>query len=156
VSGVQRVREAAQRAKDANNLKQIALAFHNYHDSNGAFPQAALYDKDGKATLSWRVVILPYIEQDNLYQQFKLDEPWDSAHNKKLLAKMPPVYKHPFAKPSSPYGTFYQVAVGKGTIFEGKRGTRIQEITDGTSNTILVLTAAKDVPWTKPEDQPFT
>jgi prepilin-type processing-associated H-X9-DG protein len=155
LSAVQRIREASARIRDANNLKQIALAFHNYHDTNGAFPQAALYDKDGKATLSWRVLILPYIEQDNLYQQFKLDEPWDSKHNKKLLAKIPPVYKHATAKASNPYGTFYQVAVGKGTIFEGKRGIRIQEITDGTSNTILVATAAKDVPWSKPEDMPF-
>src|SRR5205823_763689 len=109
----------------------------------------------GKPLLSWRVLLLPYIEQDNLYKQFKLDEPWDGPTNKKLLARMPNVYKHPFAKTTTPHGTFYQVATGKGTIFEGKRGIRIQEITDGTSNTILVAEAARDVPWSKPADMPF-
>src|SRR5262249_3525398 len=141
LSSVQAVRELATRARDANNLKQIGLAMHNYHDANGAFPPAALYDKDGKALLSWRGLLLPYVEKDNLYQQFKVDEPWDSPHNKKLLARMPPVYKHPNVKKTSPGGTFYQVAVGKGTIFDGKRGLRITDITDGTSNTIMVAEA---------------
>jgi prepilin-type processing-associated H-X9-DG protein len=149
------LREAAQRSRSTNHLRQIGLAMHNFHDTVGAFPAAASYDKDGKPLLSWRVHILPYLEQDALYREFKLDEPWDSEHNKKLIAKMPAIYAVPDSKPSLAGGTFYQGFVGKGAAFEGKRGIGLLNFTDGTSNTILVVEAAKDVPWTKPEDLPF-
>ncbi len=148
-------REASARARSANNMKQIALAFHNYHDTNGRFPAAAIYSKAGKPLLSWRVALLPYLEEGQLYQQFKLDEPWDSAHNKKLLAKMPKIYASPGAKPKDASSTFYQVFTGKGTIFDDKVGRRLTDITDGTSNTILTVEAGKAVPWTRPEDVPY-
>src|SRR5262249_51556565 len=95
IPAVQKTREAASRMQNQNNLKEMALAMHNYHDVNGKFPPAAICDKQGKPLLSWRVAILPYVEQDNLYKQFKLDEPWDSEHNKKLIAQMPKVYALP-------------------------------------------------------------
>jgi uncharacterized protein (TIGR03067 family) len=141
--------EAVKRQFSANNLKQLALAMHNHHAVHGTLPPAAIYDKDGKPLLSWRVLILPYLEEKDLYDQFKLDEPWDSEHNKKLLDKMPQI----FGKEGKE--TFYQVFTGKGTIFEGKEGTKLTDITDGTSNTILMAEAGKAVPWTKPEDLPF-
>jgi hypothetical protein len=150
---IKKERGSASRVQSANNLKQIALAFHNYHDVYKSFPPAALYDKAGKPGLSWRVLILPFIEQDNLFKKFHLDEPWDSEHNKKLLDGMPKVYQAPGAKPLN--RTHYLGFVGKGTVFEGKKGIKIFEITDGTSNTILVVEAAESVPWTKPEDLPF-
>ena len=74
-----------------NNLKQIALAFHSYHDATNGLP-GNITDKDGKPLLSWRVAILPYVEESELYRQFKLEEPWDSANNKKLIEKMPGLY----------------------------------------------------------------
>jgi hypothetical protein len=151
---VQKVRGAAARTQGANNLKQIALAMHNYHSVYNRFPPAAVYDKDGKPLLSWRVLILPYIEQEKLYKEFHLDEPWDSEHNKKLLAKMPKTFAAPDAE-AKPGETHYLGFVGKGAFFEGKKGTTIADITDGTSNTIMVVEAAKSVPWTKPEDLPF-
>ena len=92
---VQSSREAARRAQCVNNLKQIALAMHNYHSANNAFPQTRDLDEKGKPLLSWRVAILPYIEQQELYNKFKLDEPWDSPHNKALLKEMPPIYRCP-------------------------------------------------------------
>ncbi len=150
-----RMRMAAARMRSQNNLRQIGVALHSYHDANGTLPPQAIYDKDGKALLSWRVLILPYIEQDALYKEFRLNEPWDSAHNKKLLAKMPPTYAAIDGKNTVPHGTFYQVFFGKSAMFEGKRGIRITDITDGTSNTLMVAEAAKDVPWTKPDDLPF-
>jgi hypothetical protein len=157
VQAVQKMRESAARIQGVNNLKQVALAMHNYHDAMGRFPPQATYDKNGKPLLSWRVMILPYIEQENLYKQFHLDEPWDSEHNKKLLAMMPKVYASPLQDEKSlkEYATHYQGFVGKGTIFEGKKGIQIPEITDGTSNTIMIAEASKAVPWTKPEDIPF-
>jgi hypothetical protein len=152
--GAGKMRESASRVRSINNLKQLALAMHNYHDTYGHFPAAASYDKNGKPLLSWRVELLPFLEQGVLYKQFKLDEPWDSPDNKKLLAKMPLV----FAAPDAPRGTTttpYQGLVGKGTIFDGKKGIAIQDILDGTSNTIMFVEAAKAVPWTAPEDVPY-
>jgi hypothetical protein len=147
---------AAARAKDQNNLKQIALAMHNYHDTYNGFPPAAVCDRRGKPMLSWRVLILPYIEQDNLYRQFKLDEPWDSTHNKAILEKnpIPQVYLLP-GGPVEEKLTHYQVFVKNGALFDPLQRSRIQTITDGTSNTILIVTAAKGVPWTKPDDLEF-
>jgi hypothetical protein len=154
VETVQKVRRAATRIQTANSLKQIALAMHNYADTNNHLPPQAVYDKDGKPLLSWRVLILPYVEQDALYRAFHLDEPWDSEHNKKLLAQMPPLY----ALPNSPKGTtdtVLQGFYGKGAFFEGKKGRTFAEITDGLSNTLMIVEAAKGVPWSKPEDLPF-
>jgi hypothetical protein len=156
MEAVQKVREAAARAQSQNNLKQLGLAMHNYHDANGRFPPQATYNKNGKPLLSWRVLILPYIDQENLYKQFHLDEPWDSEHNKKLLAVMPKTYASPQdEKTVQEHLTHFQGFVGKGTIFEGKQGVQIASITDGTSNTIMFAEAEKAVPWTKPEDIPF-
>ena len=156
LEAVQKTRGAAARMQVQNNLKQIGLALHNYHDVNGAFPPQATYDKNGKPLLSWRVFILPYIEQDNLYKQFHLDEPWDSEHNKKLLAQMPKVYASPADEKSlEDHLTHYQGFFGKGAFFEGKKGIKITDITDGTSNTLMIVEASKAVPWSKPEDIPF-
>jgi prepilin-type processing-associated H-X9-DG protein len=155
VAAVMHLRQSASRLQSANNLKQLALALLNYHDTNGAYPANAIYDKDGKALLSWRVVILPFVEQNNLYSQFNLEEAWDSPRNKRLLARMPAVFKASTSKTKHPNGTFYQGFHGKGAFFEGKTGINIASITDGTSNTIAVVEAANDVPWTKPEDLPF-
>ncbi|HET6575825.1 MAG TPA: sigma-70 family RNA polymerase sigma factor, partial [Fimbriiglobus sp.] len=118
-----RVATATQRQRSLNNLKQIMLAIHNYHDAYGYFP-SDIRDKTGKPLLSWRVAILPYIEQDNLYRQFKLDEPWDSEHNLKLLAQMPNFYRVGF-EPKGATHTYYQMFTGPGTLFDpnGRRGT---------------------------------
>src|SRR5207244_2364868 len=112
---------------------------------------------NGKPLLSWRVLILPYIEQDALYRQFKLDEPWDSPHNLKLLPLMPKIYAPVGAKPKEPHSTYYQAIVGPGAAWEHTKdgkGMRIQNFTDGTSNTITVAEAREAVPWTKPDDIP--
>jgi hypothetical protein len=155
VATIQKVRDSARRISSANNLKQLALAMHNYNDTNGHFPAAAVYDTNGKALLSWRVMLLPYLEQDALYKEFHLDEPWDSDHNKKLLEKMPAMFATGDEQALKNHGTHYQGFVGKGAIFDGKKGVKITDITDGTSNTIMVVEAKKAVPWTKPDDVPF-
>jgi prepilin-type processing-associated H-X9-DG protein len=151
VPAVQKVREAAARTQSANNLKQIALAIHSYHDTYKSFPAAAICDGNGKPLLSWRVTILPYIEQDQLYKQFKLDEPWDSEHNRKLIAQIPPIYVIP-AAPHKAGETYYRVFAGGGAGLEIKKGISFRNITDGTSNTIFAFEAAESVPWTKPDE----
>jgi hypothetical protein len=137
-----------------NNLKQIALAFHNFHDTLGHWPHD-ICDKDGKAILSWRVAILPYIEQDELFKQFKMDEPWDSENNKKLLEKMPELYTSPRVVVKKKGYTVYQGFAGEGALFEPGKKLRIVNITDGTSNTILAVESSTAVPWSKPADLPF-
>jgi hypothetical protein len=147
-------RAAAARQKSSNNLKQIALALHNYEAKNGVFPPAAIVDKKGKPLLSWRVAILPYIEQDNLYKKFKLDEPWDSEHNKKLAETRVAVYTLPYGTPKAAE-THYRVFVGGGAAFDMIQGATIKQFTDGTSNTLLVFEAAEGTPWTKPDEIEF-
>jgi len=149
------VRES--RARSIGNLKQIGLAMHTFASSTETtrFPAAAI-SKGGMPLLSWRVVLLPYLDEKALYEKFHLDEPWDSAHNKALLKEMPAVYAPVIhKKDESKYSTYYQVFVGPGTLFEGDEGTRLEHITDGMHRTLMVVEAAKPVPWTKPEDLPF-
>jgi hypothetical protein len=142
-----------------NNLKQLALAMHNFHDVYGHFPKAASTARDfGRQTdtpHSWRIDLLPFLGAADLYQQYKMDEAWDGPNNKKLLDRMPAVFRSPYDDPKS-MSTAYAVLVGKGTVFEkGEKGIKIAEITDGTSNTILVVEARRNCPWMKPEDIPF-
>ena len=122
---VQSAREAARRAQCTNNLKQMALAMFNYESATGAFPKPALTDKDGKPLLSWRVAILPYIEQNGLYNRFHLDEPWDSPHNKELIKEMPQTFVCPSRFNVEPGSTTYRVFVGDGAFFEKGKDTRI-------------------------------
>ncbi len=152
---VQSAREAARRAQCTNNLKQIGLAMHNYVSANNTFPPPAITDKDGKPLLSWRVAILPYIEQQTLYDRFKLDEPWDSPHNKALIKEMPTTYLCPSRTNAEAGTTTYRVFVGKGALFEEGEGLGIQNVTDGTSNTIMVVESKDAVPWSKPDDLKF-
>ena len=150
---IQAAREAARRAQSTNNLKLIGLAMHNYHDAYRKFPARAILDEQGKPLLSWRVQILPYIEQQALYKQFKLDEPWDSQHNKKLIPLMPDIYRNP-SSAAQPHKTTYLVPVGEGTMFEGTKATSLKHIRDGTSKTIMAVETNDDraVIWTRPDD----
>ena len=153
---VQKVREAAQRTSSINNLKQIALAMHNYNSTYGAFPAAAICDKKtGKPLLSWRVAILQYIEEEALYKQFKMDEPWDSEHNLKLAKNMPKIYFHPKANKPGDDKTHYRLFYGKGATFELNKSTQLTNIPDGTSNTLMVVEAEEPVVWTNPNDLAF-
>ncbi len=151
---IQKVREAAARSQASNNLKQIGISMHAYHDTNNGFPPAAIVNKKGTKLLSWRIEVLPYLEQDNLYKQFKRDEPWDSDHNKKLIPLMPRVYADP--RLAAEQGkTYYKVFVGHDAGFDWVKTRKITEITDGTSNTLMVVAAGEPVIWTKPEDIEF-
>lgn len=150
-----KVREAANRMSSMNNLKQLALAMQNYHDANGRFPPAVVRGRDGKPLYSWRVLLLPYLEQKTLFDQFKLDEPWDGPNNIKLLAQMPKVFEDPSAQTPESGMTVYQVFVGPKTAFESPRGENLLSFSDGLANTILIAEAATAVPWSKPADLSF-
>lgn len=152
---VQSAREAARRMQSANNLKQILLAMHNFESTYkrlpGDLPPGA--PKDDSPRLSWRVRILPYIEQNALYQEFHQDEPWDSPHNIQLLDRMPETFRHPMAKTKSGY-TVYQMPNGPGLISQSNASSNFSQITDGMSNTIAIIETTDEAatPWTKPGD----
>ncbi len=150
-------REAANRSACVNNEKQIGLAIHNYISAHKLFfPPAYTTDKAGKPLLSWRVLILPYLDQAALFKEFHLDEPWDSEYNRALIAKMPATYRCPLenAEATRQGKTRYLAPRGPNTIFRGSEPISLRDVTDGTSNTIMVMETSDDraVIWTKPDD----
>jgi prepilin-type processing-associated H-X9-DG protein len=150
---VQAARGAARRMQSSNNMKQIGLAMHNYYDTNQKLPPQANAGPDGKRLLSWRVHLLPFLDEMPLYQQFHLNEPWDSEHNKQLIDKMPAVFRNPESPPSTQKSN-YVVPVGKDMLFGSPEGIKFSQVTDGLSNTIMALEVgdASSVIWTKPDD----
>ncbi len=157
---VQSAREAARRSQAMNNFKQVLLAMHVHADARRRFPSQAICDAEGRPLLSWRVALLPFIEENELYEQFRLDEPWDSEHNRKLIALMPMVYADPADTPERIREglTTLQVFTGPNTAFtESGRAVRMEDIRDGLSKTIAIVEALPEqaVPWTKPDDLAF-
>ncbi len=157
---VQAAREAARRTQGMSNLKHIGLAMHNFHDTYRALPAAYNMDADGKPLLSWRVHLLPFLEQRILYEQFRLDEPWDSPHNRQLIPQIPQVYQAPGSR--APLGkTNYLGVRGEDMTFiapkqpdKTPRGLSFRDFTGGLSNTVMVVEANDQsaVEWTRPVD----
>jgi hypothetical protein len=144
----------------SNNLKQIALALHNYHDVYGSFPPAYVADSDGRPMHSWRVLLLPFLEEQPLLGQYSFDEPWDGPNNRKLLDRMPKVFACPSAakdatgKPT--FTTSYVAVVGPKTAWPGSSPRSFKEFKDGVSNTALVLEHNdSNILWLEPRDLAF-
>ena len=176
-TGLGEVQQSEMRKRTVVHFKQIGIAFHNYHDVYNTFPAAASYSPEGKPLLSWRVHILPFLDQAPLYKEFHLDEPWDSEHNRKLIERMPKTYRSRNWSPDEPTktclvgvtsdpdravaapggGAGAPVKDRLGTMFQGRDGIKLQQVTDGTSNTILIVETDPEhaVVWTKPDDLPY-
>lgn len=147
------VRESSHETKCMNNLKQIGSALHNYHDRWQSFPPAYTVDSQGRRLHSWRVLILPFLGQQTLYDSIDLSQPWDSPRNVPLLAKMPPEFGCPSDAAPGATSTNYVAVVGDKCVFRGEKPVSIHEITDGTSNTILLgEVIGANIPWMKPDD----
>ena len=147
---------AAERA-NLDDLKRIGKALRSYHEVNGHLLPAVVEGKNGQKH-SWRVALLPQLGLVDLYNEYRLDEPWDSEANKKVLAKNPAVYRTELVSGSKltvdqALSTSYFAVVGDGTAFDADgKGTAYKNFYDGLSNTLLVVEAKRGVPWTKPED----
>ncbi len=150
-------REAARDIICRSNLKQIALAMYGYHQAYKCFPPAYVTDAEGRPMHSWRVLVLPFIEGDNPYKRYRFEEPWDSPNN--LTVANNDFSRH-FRCPSHPkvdyLATNYVLIVGPHTISDGPHCRKYEEITDGSSNTIMVVEVADSgIRWTEPRDLRF-
>ena len=151
---VQAAREAARRASCMNNLKQIGLALHNYHDTHRCFPPAVITDEDGRPMRSWRVAILPFMEERVLYDQYDFNEAWDDPSNSMLADMMPQIFRCPSDVQSGLGETSYVMVTGEGTAGgEPNEAVHFRDFVDGTSNTIIVVeVTGAGIPWMEPRD----
>jgi len=154
---VQQSRRAARESQCSGHLTQIALALYNYHDVYGTLPPAYLPDAEGRPAHSWRVLILPFLEQQQLYERYDLAEPWDGPNNRKLAPSMPRIYSCPNhrgdfrdARYQGAVWTSYLAITGPGTAFPGAGMTSLDDL---PAHAILVAEVANaDIPWLAPID----
>ena len=151
---VQAAREAARHNLCNNRIKQIELAILNYHEAYKSFPPAYIADANGKPMHSWRVLILPFLEEIAVYKQYDFNEPWDGPNNSQLAGMIADIYRCPSdAGAPGSTETNYVAVVGPETFWPGDHGVRIGDIKDGTSNTInIVEVIDSGVQWMEPRD----
>ena len=143
--------ESARRVQCSNNLKQLTLALHAYHDVHGSFPPAYVADAEGRPMHSWRVLILPFIERKDMYDVYRFDEPWDGPNNSKLAKIAVDLFQCPSEAPS--YNTNYVAIVGPGTAWPGATSMKLGDITDGWTDTLLLVEVAESgIHWLEPRD----
>jgi hypothetical protein len=155
--GFDAARSDARRNHRMSNVRQLMIGMLNYESARRTLPPAAIRDIEGRPLLSWRVAILPYIGEKALYDQFRLNEPWDSPHNLPLVKRMPEMYRDPNPRIAALAGegkTTFQVPVGPETIFNKNEGARFSEVIDGPARTIMLVEVVPEraVEWTKPAD----
>jgi prepilin-type processing-associated H-X9-DG protein len=153
-----RGRSAQRRTQCLNNIRNIAIALHNYHSKYGSLPPAHIADEKGRPMHSWRVLILPYLDRSDLYSAYHFDEPWDGPENSKLHEIIVDVFACPEeGSRSKPTDTSYVAVVGSETIWPGERGFRLDEVADGLSQTLMVVEVAKSgIHWMEPRDLAFS
>lgn len=152
--------DSGRRERCRNNLKQIGLALHLYHEKYGTAPPAYLVDKDGRPTHSWRVLILPFLDQNELYAKYRFDEPWDGPNNQQLADKVGKIFHCPSDRPESEAGkqveypeTSYVAVIGPETFWRGAEGVCPCDIYDGMTTTLqLVEVANSGIHWMEPRD----
>lgn len=156
-------RQVGRRTQCKNYLKQIGIALANYHDDYKSFPPAFVADPGGRPMHSWRVLLLPYLDQKELYRQYRFDEPWDGPNNSKLADQVSECYRcptfvlkqQPFESdaPHVKYLTNYVALTGAGAAFDGSRSITLQDIKDSAKDTILIAEVRQySVNWMQPDD----
>lgn len=153
---VTNAQHAPRRSQCKNNLKQIGLALHNYHDEYHAFPPAFVPDDQGRPMHSWRVLILPYLDQAALYKEYRFDEAWDGPNNLRLAGRIADVFRCPSEsgeEPPATQWTSYVAVVGPDNAWAGSSSRTIADVQDGLSNTLLIVEVADSgIHWMEPRD----
>jgi hypothetical protein len=148
-------RRAGQRMESANNLHQIGIALHNYHDVWNTFPPAHLCDASGKPVHSWRVLISPFVQKSSFYDRYNFAEPWNGPNNRQLENMLRWCWRAP-GDPKNSVLTSYVAIVGPGTPWPDSQSTNLTNISDGTSNTVLIVEIShSDIHWMEPRDLPI-
>ena len=146
-------RPAARRATCINKMKQLALALHNYHDAYRRLPPAYIADENGRPMHSWRVLLLPYLEEQALYDRYDFNEPWDGPNNRLLANTVISFYGCPSDINPATSETSYLMAVGPDAFSDGPTPRKLKEFTDGLSNTIMLVEMSNSgVNWMEPVD----
>ncbi len=145
---------AAYRAQCMNNMRNIALALQMYHDVYDSLPPAYVADANGRPMHSWRVLILPFLEERDLYEQYRFDEPWNGPNNSQLASKMPEPYQCRASRNDQlgPPTTRYVAVVGPGTVWPDAKSTKLTDIADGFDTILIVETSNAPVHWMEPRD----
>ncbi|HBO43847.1 MAG TPA: hypothetical protein DD670_07945 [Planctomycetaceae bacterium] len=148
------VPEAQRSVTCVNNLKSIALALFNYHDAHGCFPPTVVRDAQGRPMHSWRVLLLPYLDEDALYREYNFNEPWNGPNNRRLAARMPRVFQCPGAKKDlNQTRTSYVAVTGPGTLWPDSGRIALGQIADAPADTLLLVEVAdSDIDWLEPRD----
>ena len=157
---VQQARGAARRMQSANNLKQIMIAIHMYHDAYNELPPAVVRDESGKPLYSGMVLLLPFLEQEHLHRQFDLDKPWDAPENQAVAATNLPFFRNPSSPVVGQGITDYGFVGGPQSLLDTPGRKTWADCPDGTSNTMLVVEVKGNTrSWAKPfvwsPDQPL-
>jgi hypothetical protein len=146
-------REAARRSQCIGDLCQLQLALHNYHEAYGSLPPAYVADAMGRPMHGWRVLILPFIEQTPLYNQYNFAEPWNGPNNIALLGRMPLIFSCPSRSTGPTPFTKFAAIAGPGTMFPGEHPVKFGDVTDGLADTAMIAEVANvEIPWTAPVD----
>lgn len=160
---VRAAREAGRRASCISQLKIIGLGLHNYHDRYGCFPPAYLTDDQGRPMHSWRVLVLPELGAQDVYDRYDFDQPWNSPHNLALADGSPsgmslfcPLYHCPSDGDSDRLDTSYVMVVGRQAFSEGPTGRSLDDLADGSSHTIAIVEVSRSgIHWMEPRDLNF-
>ncbi len=147
------LRSAWQRASCCRSVKSLLLALHNYHDAYGSFPPAYVADEHGKPMHSWRVLVLPFLEQQALYDQYDFSQPWDGPKNRRLLSLMPDVFRCPAQRNRNVSETNYVAVIGPHTAWPGNNAVRLADFPDGSRQTLMLVEVVDSaIAWTEPAD----
>jgi len=148
----QQIRGPHRRPPCQNNLRQLSLAMIHYESQHMHFLPSYVADENGKPMHSWRVLLLPYLEQQELYDRYDMDEPWDGPNNSKLHDEVVELYRCPNSS-NEKNCTDYVLITGRGTAFDGGSTVNFGGVTDGSSNSILITEVfGESFHWMKPQD----
>lgn len=153
---VKDARIAAQRSSDKGHLKQLAVAIHNYHDTYGQLPPPFVADAEGRPMHSWRVLILPFIDQQKLYAEYRFTEPWNSPHNRELESRMPNAYAFSGTGMRGNTTTNVLAVTGPETMWPGRGKATFDDVKDGQDHSIMfVENDGSGIHWMEPRDLVF-